>query len=175
MPQSPITGQIMLFAGNFAPRNYALCNGQILPISQNTALFSILGTFYGGNGTSNFGLPNFQGLTAISSGQGLGLSDRVVGETGGEQTVTLLSTEMPQHTHLATATTGAADKPSPAGNIWAVSGSRRATTNLYSTSLTAANMPALAAAGSNLPHNNMQPYLAISFCIALVGIFPARN
>src|SRR5262245_13644548 len=115
---NPFVAEIRIFAGNFAPKGWALCNGQVLPISQNTALFSLLGTTYGGDGKSNFALPNLQGCAPMQAGQGPGLSLRDLGETGGEQTVTLLQTEMPIHSHGVLAA-GSPDKSNPAGNAWA--------------------------------------------------------
>ncbi len=170
--------ELLLFAGNLAPRGFALCNGQILPISQNTALFSLLGTNYGGNGTSNFGLPNMQGAIPLHAGQGPGLSPYVIGETGGSPAVTVLTTQLPAHTHVPNAQPTAdatKDSAAPVGAIWGVSGERRSTVSLYSTTAGATNMAALPAAGGNQPHNNMPPYLALSFCIALQGIFPPRG
>ena len=182
MPTAPYVASIMIFAGNFAPRGYALCNGQILPISQNTALFSLIGTFYGGNGTSNFALPNLQGQGPIHQGQGPGLTDRVLGEIGGSYNVTLISTEMPAHIHTinAQATLATASPPnegSPSTNVWGVSGDRTTKVSLYNTSVAASPMAPniFGITGGNLPHNNLSPYLALSFCIALTGVFPARN
>ena len=174
----PFIGEIMMAGFNFAPRGWALCNGQTLAISQNTALFSLLGTNYGGNGTTTFALPDLRGRTPIQQGQGPGLSSRQVGETGGVENVTLISTEIPSHTHALKATTASATTAAPAGAIWAVSGSRRSTTNLYTNAAGAGavmNSQVLAPVGSSVPHNNMPPYLAVNFCIALQGIFPARN
>jgi microcystin-dependent protein len=155
-------GEIRMFAGNFAPVGWATCDGQILPISQNTALFSLLGTNYGGNGTTNFGLPNLAGSVPIHHGQGPGLTDRVVGEIGGTATVTLIPSETPAHD---------ANTAGPAGAVPAAVD----TPPLYrnDTNATMA-VNAVAQVGSGLPHNNMQPYLAVTFIIALQGIFPPR-
>ena len=167
--------EIRIFPFNFAPTGWAFCDGQILPISQNTALFSLLGTTYGGNGQSTFALPNLQGSAVLQPGQGPGLSLRDLGETGGEQNVTLLQTEMPVHSHtVEAAATGGL--PSPTNNAWAsglkghpgsyaASGPSNVQMNAFGTSLT----------GGNLPHNNMPPYLTLNFCIALQGIFPPRS
>lgn len=172
----PFVAEIRIFAGNFAPRHWAFCDGQLLPISQNTALFSLLGTTYGGDGKSTFALPDLQGRSPMQHGQGPGLSFRQLGEASGSETVTLLESEMPMHTHRVQAvprsqfTVG--NTNSPAGNILA---SPR-TGNQYTASLTAQAMApqSVNAIGNSLPHNNMQPYLALTFIIALQGIFPPR-
>ncbi len=166
-------GEIRIFAGNFAPAGWAFCNGQILPIAQNSALFSLLGTFYGGNGTSNFALPNLQGNFPMCQGGGAGLTQRIMGETDGSATVTLLSTEMPNHSHNLQAalsptsgTAGSTVALAPTGNGASI---YHAPTNLR------ALAPAsLASAGGDQPHENRQPYLALNFIIALTGIFPPR-
>jgi microcystin-dependent protein len=169
--------EIRIFPFNFAPKGWAFCNGQLLPISQNTALFSLLGTTYGGDGKSTFGLPNMQDNTPMQQGQGPGLSLRDLGEQGGEQSVTLLQTEMPAHNHPALAATGGG-QGSPASNAWA-SGLKTGP-SLYSppganNKDVQMNPLALSIAGGNLPHNNMMPYLTLNFCIALQGIFPPRT
>ena len=165
-------GEIRMFAGNFAPVGWATCDGQILPISQNTALFSLLGTNYGGNGTSNFGLPNLAGSVPIHQGQGPGLTDRVVGEIAGTATVTLIPSETPAHTHSVLASSNDANTAGPAGAVPAAV----ETPPLYRNDTNATMAPnAVAPVGSGLPHNNMQPYQAVTFIIALVGIFPPRN
>src|SRR5215831_16948252 len=152
---NPFVAEIRIFTGNFAPKGWALCDGQLMSISQNTALFSLLGTTYGGNGTSNFALPNLQGCAPMQAGQGPGLSLRDLGETAGEQTVTLLQTEMPAHSHGALGSSGSASA-SPVGNAWA-SGAKLGGGNFYAAS--GSNTPmspfALSIAGGNLPHNNM--------------------
>ena len=168
-------GEIRIFATNFAPNGWAMCNGQLLPISQYTALFSLLGTTYGGNGTSNFGLPNLQGVAPLHQGQGPGLSDYVWGETGGVETVALLSTEVPQHTHAYNSVAGGR------GEVAVVTGhvnsDAAALTNIYGTTSdgTQMNPAMLQPAGSGTPHNNMQPYLVVNFCIAMQGMYPARG
>ena len=170
----PFVAEIRMFAGNFAPKGWALCNGQILPISQNTALFSLLGTFYGGDGKSNFALPNLQGNVPVHMGQGPGLSDYVLGETAGSQTVTLLSSEMPAHNHPVSCSSQQADQPSPGGFVWAVEPT--GLVNPYTSGAPNVPMANLAGnAGGNQPHNNLMPYLVVTFIIALQGIFPARN
>ena len=174
-------GEIRIVGFNFAPSGWTTCDGQLLPISQNTALFSLLGTFYGGDGKSTFALPNLQGMMPMHQGNGPGLTPRVLGETGGQPNVTLLTTEMPQHSHTAIdqpASPNPTPVLSPAGNIWAVAGARRSTVNMYAS---AAGTPvqmspqSLAIAGGSLPHNNMHPYLTLMFVIALTGIFPPRG
>jgi microcystin-dependent protein len=173
---NPFLAEIRIFTGNFAPKGWALCDGQLMPISQNTALFSLLGTTYGGNGTSNFALPNLQGCAPMQAGQGSGLSLRDLGETGGEQTVTLLQTEMPAHSHTAQAA-ASGGLPSPANNAWASGGKGRP--SIYAASNPSTNVQmnpfALSIAGGNLPHNNWPPFLGLTFIIALQGVFPARS
>ena len=174
-------GEIRMFGCNFAPFGWALCNGQIMPISQNTALFSLLGTFYGGDGKSNFALPNLQGNFPMNMGQGPGLTPRDIGETGGEAAVTLLQTQMPGHAHAAQCLTGGGSSDSPVGNEWAMAHVSKAHINAYTAytannpNTTAMNAAALAAAGGNQPHNNLPPYLVINFCIAMQGFYPSRQ
>ena len=174
---NPFVAEIRIFAGNFAPKGWALCDGQLLPISQNTALFSLLGTTYGGDGKSNFALPNLQGCAPLQAGQGPGLSLRDLGETGGEQTVTLLQTEMPAHSHSAQGSTGS-NQTTPVNNAWA-SGAKLGGGNLYFPSTPASNVQmnpfGTSITGGNLPHNNMPPFLGLTFIIALQGVFPARS
>jgi microcystin-dependent protein len=173
----PFIAEIRIFPFNFAPVGWAMCNGQILPISQNTALFSLIGTYYGGNGTSNFALPNFQGVAPMHAGQGAGLSQRVLGETGGEQTVTPQSSQLPSHNHAALG--DAADgtpSPTPGGMAWG--GALKGGKSLYApsgTSNVAMSVNAIGMTGSNQPHNNLCPYLTLNFCIALNGVFPPRS
>ncbi len=172
----PFIAEIRMFGFNYAPRGWAFCNGQLLPISQNTALFSLVGTTYGGNGQSNFALPNLQGRTPIQQGNGPGLTPRVLGEASGVPTVTLLTTEMPAHTHTANAQSGSVNQPSPAGNTWGVTGGRSGALNTYAPTPNATMSPqALGISGGSQPHENMPPYLTVNFCIALEGVFPARN
>ena len=166
----PFVAEVRIFPFNFAPRGWAFCDGQILPLSQNTALFSLLGTTYGGDGRSNFALPNLRGSTIMHSGQGPGLSLRDLGETGGSETVTLLSNEIPNHTHTAKAGTTAALLNSPANNAL----TRPASGFAYD-SVGGGSMAPLSPSGGNQPHNNMQPYLTLNFCIAMQGVFPPRS
>jgi len=175
---NPFVAEVRIFTGNFAPKGWALCDGQLLPISQNTALFSLLGTTYGGDGKSNFALPNLQGCAPMQAGQGPGLSLRDLGETAGEQTVTLLQTEMPAHSHTAQATTDlTSPNASPANNIWA--SGQKGFGNVYTPSVSGQNVQmnplGTSIAGGNLPHNNMPPFLGLTFIIALQGVFPARS
>ena len=177
MPE-PFLGQMLMFCGNFAPFGTAFCNGQILPISQNTALFSLLGTTYGGNGTSTFALPNLQGSVPVHVGQGPGLSPYVLGQVGGTQSATVTAATMPAHSHVFNASTVSATSPSPTGRVPAKPTAANAAA--YAVSQSA---PALApqvmnqsgVTGGSQPHNNMMPTLFISFVIALQGIFPSRN
>ena len=169
-------GQIIIFAGNFAPKGWAMCNGQLMSIQQNAALFSILGTYYGGNGTSTFGLPDLRGRAPISMGQGPGLPDYALGEMGGVNNVSLTLAQMPAHTHTfnADANSAATTDPTNAymGNIGAGN-----TPAIYSTNNPNVAMGAqsIAPAGGNLPVSIMQPYLAVNYIICLAGIFPSRN
>jgi microcystin-dependent protein len=172
----PFVAEIRIFGFNFNPRGWAFCNGATIPISQNTALFTLLGTQYGGNGTTTFQLPNLAGRAAMFWGQGPGLSNRVIGETGGTQTVTLLLNQMPSHSHTinAKATGG---QPSPTGNVWGTSNAAKVAANFYAPvggATVAMNATTLTPQGGNQPHENMMPYLGINFCIALQGIFPQR-
>ena len=172
----PFVAEIRMFGFNFAPKGWAFCNGQLLPISQNTALFSLIGTYYGGDGKSNFGLPNLQGSAPLQVGQGPGLSDRVQGETGGEEFVTLIQQEMPSHSHPLGCGTAPGTSASPAGDVWAAGKAGRQAVNLYAPAAGATPQAMspfeLAVAGGSLPHNNMPPYLVVNFCIALQGVFP---
>lgn len=171
----PYVGEIRLFAGNFAPKGWAFCNGQILPISQNTALFSLLGANYGGDGKVTFALPNLQGRAPMHWGNGPGLTPRELGEVGGSKNVTLLSAEMPAHTHLANAQT-TPNKVEATNDIWANAGSGRGSFQNYSEKLDKPLHPmAIGVSGGSNPHNNMQPYVAMNYIIALQGIFPPRH
>jgi microcystin-dependent protein len=171
----PFVAEIRIFPFNFAPRGWAFCDGQLLPISQNTALFSLLGTTYSGNGQSNFGLPNLQGSAAMHPGQGPGLSLHDLGETGGSETVTLLQSEIPTHPHTLQGSTDIADNNLATGALPAKPPGRG--NSLYSpTAPTVAMHPqTLSPAGGGLPHNNMMPYLTLNFCIAMQGVFPPRT
>jgi microcystin-dependent protein len=171
----PFVAEIRIFAGNFAPRGWAFCNGQLMPISQNTALFSLVGTFYGGDGRSTFGLPNLQGRAPMHHGQGPGLTERVLGESNGSENVTLLISEIPSHTHSLLATTSPASGRDPTNSPLARSRNGLAYQSNVNQSVVAMAPQAVGVAGGSLPHNNMQPYLGLNFIIALQGIFPPRN
>src|SRR6266446_283157 len=162
----PFLSEIRIMSFGFAPQGWALCNGQLLPINQNQALFSLLGTTYGGDGRVNFGLPNLQGRTPIHTGNG-----HTLGEVGGEQAHTLNISEIPTHTHVANASTANGDTNFANGNVLAAAG------NLYAapSSLTTLNPTSIANVGGSQAHLNMQPFLTLTFCIALQGIFPSRN
>ena len=171
----PFVAEIRIVGFNFAPKGWAFCNGQIMSISQNTALFSLLGTTYGGDGKSTFALPNMQGSAPISAGQGAGLTDRVLGEIAGEPTVTLLSSEVPQHNHTYTAGSGGrGGVTSVAGNV---NGDAPFQTNIYGASADGTTMsPAtIQPTPASQPHENMQPYLGLNYIIALQGVFPPRS
>ena len=172
----PFLAEIRMFGGNFAPYGWALCNGQLMAISQNTALFSLLGTTYGGDGRVTFGLPNLMGTAPMQQGQGPGLSQRWLGETGGEPSVTLTTAEMPMHTHLANAYDGGGDATSPSQAVWANALNGRVPTTMFSDGAPDQMMNAQATqpTGGSQPHNNMPPYLCVSFIIALQGIYPQR-
>jgi len=172
----PFVAEIRIFPFNFAPRGWAFCNGQILPISQNTALFSLLGTTYGGNGQSTFALPDLQGSAPMQPGQGPGLSLHDLGETGGSETVTLSQLEMPLHNHNYQVRPTAAVPPQ--NSPVALTGSR-SNSRPYSPAASGTNVQmnttAASPNGGSLPHNNLMPYLTLNFCIALQGIFPPRS
>jgi microcystin-dependent protein len=172
----PFVAEIRVFGFNFAPTGWAQCNGQLLPISQNTALFSLVGTFYGGDGKSTFGLPDLQGAAAVHQGQGQGLSEYFIGEQEGVQTVTLLTSEMPLHNHnvMARAATGDLQQPGP-DRALTRSGNGTIYEDTTNVNLVTMAPQALSPAGGSFPHNNMQPILTLNFCIALQGIFPPRG
>jgi microcystin-dependent protein len=174
---NPFVAEIRVTAFNFAPTGWAQCNGQLMPISQNTALFSLLGTFYGGDGKSTFALPNLQAQAAVSQGQGPGLSEYFLGQSSGVESITLLQSEMPLHTHGVQATPFPADQTSPNPNRVLA---RSKPANAYQSDTNASNadqmdFASLAPAGGGLPHNNMPPVLVLNFIIALQGVFPPRS
>ena len=171
----PFVAEIRIFPFNFAPKGWAFCDGQILPLSQNTALFSLLGTTYGGDGRSNFALPNLQGSAPMHPGQGPGLSLHDLGETGGSETVTLLQSEIPAHTHAQMAQGGTGTKSTPANNSFARVSAATPYFPPAGAPLVSMSGQVIATAGGDQPHNNMMPYLTLSFCIALQGVFPPRT
>ena len=163
---TPFMSEIKIISFGFAPQGWAFCNGQLLPINQNQALFSLLGTTYGGNGQTTFALPNMQGQTPIHVGHG-----HTLGERGGEQAHTLTVAEMPQHAHVLNGTSANADTPVPSGNLLGTAN------NLYASpaNLTSLNPATVTNVGGSQPHENMQPFLVLNFCIALIGVFPSHN
>ena len=169
----PFIAEIRIFAGNFAPRGWAFCDGQLLPISQNTALFSLIGTTYGGDGRTTTALPNLQGRAPMHPGRGPGLTSRRLGERGGVETVTLTEAQMPAHNHILRATVARGGVSTPTGNAFNTSSGETAyhapDTNVGMSSAMAADT------GGSQAHNNMQPYLTINFIIALVGLYPSRS
>ena len=173
----PFVAEIRIFPFNFAPTGWAFCNGQLMPISQNTALFALLGTTYGGDGKSTFALPNLQGCAAMHPGQGQGLSLRDLGEMGGSEQVTLLVSEMPIHTHVVSGSESIATLQSPTPNVLLarMEGGVNAYQSNTNANLVTMAPQALAPAGGSLPHNNMQPYLTLNFNIAMQGVFPPRS
>jgi microcystin-dependent protein len=177
---SPFIGSIVLFAGNFPPRGWAFCQGQIFSIAQNTALFSILGTTYGGNGQTTFALPDLRGRTPVGQGDGPGLTPVMLGEQAGVESVTLIQSQMPQHNHLMQVNSEAGDQVAPTGNFLAASagtfGPDPVTVNTYAATQNATlAATSISISGNSLPHENRQPYLGLNYIIALQGIFPSRN
>lgn len=192
MPSNPLLGEIMLVPYNFAPRGWAFCDGQILAISQNTALFSLLGTTYGGNGQTTFALPDLRGRVPMHAGQGPGLSSYTLGEVAGNENTTLLVSQMPAHTHVMTlgnlAATArvrntAGNSASPVGNVAAAEAAGVTATysnlspdaSMAAGAIALSGVPAAGVAGSSQPFSIVQPYLTLHYCIALEGIFPSRN
>ena len=173
----PFVAEIRMFGFNFAPTGWATCDGQLLPLSQNTALFSLLGTTYGGDGKSTFALPDLAGSAPMHPGQGQGLSLYDLGQIGGSEFVTLLQSEMPVHAHSISASTNAADEEGTKAPVGAMPGAQQGSNQMYTAmaSPVAFAPEALAIAGGSLPHNNMMPYLTLHFCIAMQGIFPPRS
>jgi microcystin-dependent protein len=168
----PFLGQISIVGFNFAPRGWAQCNGQLIPIPQNTALFALLGTTYGGNGQTNYALPDLRGRAPMSFGNGVGLTPRSLGEATGAESVTLLPGEMPTHTHVVSAQSSRADRGNALGAQLAATADATYSAAPPSSTLAAGSVTA---AGGGFAHNNMQPFLTLNFIIALEGIFPARN
>jgi microcystin-dependent protein len=172
----PFVAEIRVFPFNFAPKGWAWCDGQLLPLSQNTALFSLLGTTYGGDGKSNFALPDLQGRAPMHPGQGPGLSLHDLGETGGSETVSLLESEIPAHAHSLNASNQPGEDPNP-GPTQAIARSVGASLyqDVVNQNIVMMSDQTLAPAGGDQPHNNLQPYLTFYFCIALQGVFPPRT
>ncbi|GGD83835.1 microcystin dependent MdpB family protein [Emticicia aquatilis] len=174
----PFIGMIAMFGFNFPPKGWALCNGQLLSIQTNSALFALFGTTYGGDGRVTFGLPNLQGRVPIGMGQGAGLSPYSQGEMAGTENVTLLSTQIPAHNHLMTASGDGPTQATAAGASLASQARTGGTMPTIYTNVSTSPVPMASAtsmAGGNQPHSNMQPYLAINYSVALVGLFPSRN
>jgi microcystin-dependent protein len=172
---NPFVAEIRMFACNFAPRAWSQCNGQLLPIAQNTALFALIGTFYGGNGTSNFALPNLQGAAPMHWGNGAGLSPYDIGQTGGSGSVVLLQTEIPQHTHGITVAEAGTSTNVPSGATWLGEASPSKIFIPTGTLAATFSPSAIGVGGGSQPHENTQPYVTMNFCIALQGVFPTRN
>ena len=168
----PFVGQITMFAGNFAPRGWAFCDGQLLDVSQNDALFSLFGTIYGGDGRTTFGLPDLRGRLPLHMGTGPGLSPRTIGAKSGSESVTVVTTQLPSHTHPLQGSTDSATTPDPSGNVFA-----RSSGDAYGSEFSASNMSpaALGSSGGSQAHSNMQPWLGINFIVALAGVFPSRS
>src|SRR5215217_7974749 len=171
----PFVAEIRVVGFNFAPKGWAFCNGQILPISQNTALFALLGTMYGGDGKSTFALPDLQDSVAIHRGQGQGLSQYFQGQQSGTTSVTLIQSEMPLHTHSLNANALVSGTGVPSPDVVLSRAGGGSTYNTATTPLAPMSPQALSVMGGSLPHNNMMPYLTLNFSIALQGVFPARN
>jgi len=171
----PFLGEIRMFGGNFAPRGWAFCNGQLLSIASNSALFSLLGTTYGGDGRTTFGLPDLRGRSPVHAGNGPGLSPKTLGEKSGAETTTLTTANMPAHSHAAQVSSGNGNTNSPVGKVWSKDAGVQSAT--YSGNAPDASMAANAIgnAGSNAAFNNLPPYLAVNFIIALQGIYPSRS
>lgn len=178
---SPFLAEVTMFGFNFPPKGWAFCNGQLMSISQNTALFSLIGTYYGGDAKSTFALPNIQGMAVLGQGQSPGTSQYSVGETTGTEYETLLTSEIPAHNHSFTATSTAGTTLTSSGNqlAQAFSGGKQASYTGNYLNANAANVTMSPAAtnvtGGSQPHNNMQPYLTLNFCIALQGVYPPRS
>src|SRR6476646_10078736 len=170
---NPFIGEVKMVSFNFPPKGWAFCDGQLLAIAQNQALFSILGTTYGGNGQTNFALPDLRGRAPMHFGQGPGLSSRPLGERSGSEGVALAQTEMPLHNHIASGSDATGTTTGPANGVWAASA--RSDAQYGARGTVSMNPAALGATGSNQPHTNMQPYLALRFIIALQGVYPSRN
>ncbi len=168
----PFIGEITMFAGNFAPRGWALCDGQLLAVSQNDALFSLFSTIYGGDGRTTFGLPDLRGRIPIHAGQGPGLSSRSIGQRGGAEAVTLNSNQLPSHSHALSGSTDAASATSPSGKVLGAMSSNTYASNAPSAAMSAS---AIGSTGGGQNHYNLQPTLCVNFIVALIGVYPPRN
>ncbi|MEO8362249.1 MAG: tail fiber protein [Vicinamibacteria bacterium] len=168
----PYLGEIRMFGGNFAPRGWSFCDGSLQSIAQNSALFALLGTTYGGDGSTTFGLPDLRGRVPVHMGQGPGLSPRTIGESAGTETVALTTTQLPSHAHVPRGQSTIGTQASPAGAVWAVAGQLRYSAGAPNVTLDPGSG---GASGGAQPHENMVPFLAVSFIIALEGVFPSRN
>lgn len=171
----PYVGEIRMVGFNFAPSGWAFCNGQLLPISQNAALFALIGTFYGGNGTTTFALPNLQSRVAIHQGQGNGLSLYDIGQTGGVESVALQPSQMPIHNHSVGVVNAGGNEASPSGNYPAIESTGTSLNYSNSTPNASLNAATIGNAGGSTPVPVIQPYVCVNFIIALQGIFPSRN
>ncbi|MCP3962045.1 MAG: phage tail protein [bacterium] len=169
----PFIAEIRIFAGNFAPRSWAFCNGQLLPVSQNTALFSLIGTTYGGDGRTTTALPNLKGRAPMHPGRGPGLTSKRLGQRGGSEMITVSEAQMPNHTHTAYGTGDSANQRSPSNHMPATGGGRG--TNLYAAASSLGTFNKLQNTGGSQPHNNLQPFIAMNFIIALQGLYPSRS
>ena len=180
----PFIGEVRMFAFAFAPKDWAICQGQIMPVAQNSQLFSVLGTYFGGNGTTTYGLPDLRDRVVLGAGQGRGLADYVIGKPGGEQLHTLVLNEMPLHTHAVDAYSGDASGADPRGatfmkGVWDDNAGHTTGVQVYNNTAAPTTQLALdvvsSVPGGGQPHNNLMPSLGLNFCIALQGIYPARN
>lgn len=171
----PFIGEIRMFGGTFAIQGWAFCNGSLLSIAQNQALYNLLGTTYGGDGVNTFALPDLQGRIPVHQGQGAGLQNYVIGQKGGLEAVTLIGSQLPVHTHLAIGSASGASAPNPGNNTWGNAGITNESFGPGSSANASMNAGSTTNAGSNLPHDNLLPFLVISFIIALNGIYPSQN
>jgi len=169
---SPFIGEIRMFGGNFAPAGWAFCNGQLMAISENDALFTLIGTTYGGDGQSTFGLPDLQGRLPMHMGTGPGLTTRTIGEMGGVESVTLTTNQIPVHTHVPLAVSTNGNQSTPQNGVWAGAPDSRYSSGAPNLAM---NPSLVGAAGGSQPHDNLMPFLAISFIISLFGVFPTQN
>jgi microcystin-dependent protein len=172
---SPYVGEIRMFGGNFAPQGWMFCEGQLLPITENETLFNLIGTTYGGDGQTTFALPDLRGRVPVHMGQGSGLTSRTIGESAGEERVTLTANQVPAHTHALQASSGAATTTNPSGAVWASgTGAQFSDQALDAPPMQQSPTPAIQPTGGNQPHDNMLPYLCVSFIISLFGVFPSQ-